>query len=162
MSINKWQFKSIMFFILIIVPANFAQAKSYNQKPKRSSSFRPPVLRNIDKIELMSIQSRMGNIEKVDATKLVEGQEAQEIIGIWRKQRFQGYSAVVCHEPPYAIKFYSKGKVVLFATVCWMCHNVTFIVPQVKTRIDFDSGSKEGILLRGIFQKAFPYEKKDG
>ena len=159
---SKWQFKSVMLFLLIIVLANLVPARSYNQKRKGSFAFRAPILRNIDKVELISIESRMGNIEKVNATKLVEGQEAQEILNLWRKQHFQGYSSAACHQPPYAIRFYSRGKVVLFASVCWMCHNVTFIVPDKKNWIEFDAESKEGIMLRELFKKAFPSENRFG
>ena len=154
--------RSVVLFTLMFVLPIFVQANKHNPMPKSNSSFRAPALRNIDKVELLSIQSRMGNIEKVDATKLVVGKEIKKIVNIWKKQRFEGYSAAACHHPPYAIKFYSKGKVVLFASVCWMCHNITFIVPQVKTWIRFSSRSKEAMMLREIFQKAFPGEKKDG
>jgi hypothetical protein len=104
----------------------------------------------------------MGNIEKVDATKIVEGRETRPVVSIWRKQRFYGRSVAACHQPPYAIKFYSRGEVVLFATVCWMCHNITFIVPDVKYWIGFGSESKEAKALREIFRKAFPSENKVG
>ena len=93
----------------------------------------------------------MGNIERVDATKVIEGQEVQEIVRAWRQQRFAGYSAAACHQPPYAIRFYSRGKVVLFASLCWMCQNVTFLVPEEKGWIRFDAGSNEARRLREIF-----------
>jgi hypothetical protein len=104
----------------------------------------------------------MGNIERVDATKLVVGQEAREFAMVWRRQRFQGYSPTACHQPPYAIKFYFRGKVVLFATICWTCDNVTFIVPHRKAWVAFVSDSREAVRLKEMFQKAFPSDRKVG
>ena len=160
MNTNKYLLKSVALLSLMIVPAISVQAQA--NKRKSQVSFRAPILRNIDKVELMSIESRMGDVEKVDATKIVEGQDARNIFAIWRKQKFTGYSAAACHQPPYALKFYSKGKVVLFATVCWACHNVTFIVPDTKHWVDFKSDAQAAKLLREIFEKAFPSEKKFG
>ena len=162
MNTNRYSLKSVALLVLMIIPAIFVQAQTNRRRSQAKASFRAPILRNIDKVELMSIESRMGNVEKVDATKLVEGREAQNILAVWRKQKFSGYSAAACHQPPYALRFYSKGKVVLFATVCWACHNVTFIVPDTKHWVDFKSDSQAAKLLREVFEKAFPSEKKFG
>jgi hypothetical protein len=125
-------------------------------------SFKAPVLKKVDKVELLSIYSRMGNVERVDATKTLEGQEAEKIAAVWRRQKIQDYSPSSCHQPPYALKFYEKDKVVLFVTVCWACRNVTFVVPQTKHWIRFDAESKEAQELREVFEKTFPGEKKFG
>lgn len=154
--------KAVALLVLMILPAILVQAQTNRRTSQAKRAFRAPILTNIDKVELMSIESRMGNIEKVEATKLVEGQEAQNILAIWRKQKFSGYSAAACHLPPYALRFYSKGQVVLFATVCWACHNVTFIVPNTKRWVDFKSDLQAAKLLREIFEKAFPSEHKFG
>lgn len=110
----------------------------------------------------MSIYSRMGDIERVEGTQRVEGRDAQKILRVWRKQRFRGYSPATCHQPPYALKFYSKDKVVLFATLCWACRNVTFIVPKSRHWVEFEHDSEAAKMLRDIFQKAFPSERKSG
>ena len=102
----------------------------------------------------------MGNIEKVNSTKSLDGEAAREILRTWRKQRFIGKSFSACHQPPYAIRFYSKGKTVLFATICWACSNVTFIVPDVKYWVEFPADSEEARLLREVFIKAFPSEQR--
>jgi len=154
--------RSVVLLTLMIAPAAFVQAQTHKGKPRAQVSFHTPVLRNIDKVELMSVYSRMGDIERVDATRLVQGRDAQAILRVWRKQRFLGYSPAMCHQPPYAIKFYSKDKVVLFATVCWACRNVTFIVPKMKHWVEFQFDSKAAKMLREIFQKAFPSETKFG
>jgi hypothetical protein len=104
----------------------------------------------------------MGNIEAVNATKTITGQEAQDIVAVWRKQRFTRYTEAACHQPPYALEFYSKGRVVLFATICWMCNNVNFITPDIGQWVYFDSDSKEAEMLKAVFKKAFPAEKTFG
>lgn len=162
MNTNKWMFKSVSLFIVLMVSLTFVQAQTYKRKSKTDTSFRAPIIRNIDKVELMSIESRMGDIEKVDATKSIEGADAQNILGVWRKQQLIGYSAAACHQPPYALKFYSKGKMVLFATVCWECHNIAFIIPDVKHWVEFQSDSQTAKALKKIFERAFPSEKKFG
>ena len=110
---SKFILKLAALFIVIIASFTSAQSQTYKRKLKAHASFRVPMLRNINKIELLSVESRMGNIEKVEATKLVERKEAQNILGVWRKQKLWGYSNAACHQPPYALKSYSKGKMVL-------------------------------------------------
>jgi hypothetical protein len=154
--------RSVILLTLMIAAAAFVQAQADKRKPAARVSFHTPLLRSIDKVELMSIYSRMGDIERVDATRLVQGQDAQNLLRVWRKQRFLGYSPAICHQPPYAIKFYSKDKLVLFATVCWACSNVTFVVPKMKHWVEFEHDSQAAKMLREIFQKAFPSETKFG
>ena len=162
MNANRCLITSVAPLALMLLVSTLVETHANPRDPKSGHSFRPPTLRKIDKVELMSIESRMGNIEAVDATRFIEGKEAQNILRIWRKQKFSGYSAAACHQPPYAIKFYAKGKVVLFATICWQCHNVTFIVPNIESWVEFASDSKDAKIFKEIFQKAFPSENKSG
>jgi hypothetical protein len=154
----KRLFKFCVLNLALLVSLTAVYGQYNNRKPKRGNSSRAPVLRTIDKVELLSIESRMGDIENIVATKMIEGQEAQKIADVWRGQGWNGYSAAACHQPPYAIKFYSKGKLILFATVCWDCHNMSFITPDIKKWVEFDVDSKESLKLKEIFQKAFPSE----
>src|SRR5689334_55971 len=82
MNIKKWQLQFTRFLLSIILLVCSAQAVPIAQKSQKVSSFRAPVLRAIDKVELMSIYSRMGDIESVDATKVIEGAAVQEIVRI--------------------------------------------------------------------------------
>lgn len=58
------------------------------------------------------------------ATKVVEGEEAERLARMWRGLRFGGLGAA-CHEPPYGLRFFSRGDLVFETTVCWVCWNVT-------------------------------------
>ena len=162
MAESKWMTRSIVILIVMICPFTFVQAKPHKRKPKAEKSFRVPLLKNIDKVELMGIESRMGNIEKIDETKIVEGKDAQQILDAWREQKYGGGSAAACHQPPYALKFFSKGKNVLFVTICWSCHNLTFIVPESKHWVYFQADTPAAKRLKEIFEKAFPSTKKFG
>jgi hypothetical protein len=159
---SKWMNKAILLLILVICSIISVQAQPPKRTFKAEKSFPVISLKNINKIELMNVESRMGNIEKVDETKIIEGKETQQILNVWREQKYGGGSAAACHQPPYAIKFYSKNKIVLFVTVCWSCHNLTFIVPEVKHWVDFESDTQAAKKLKATFEKAFPSKKKFG
>jgi hypothetical protein len=156
--LGKRLFKFFVLNLALIVSLTAVYGQNNRRKSKRENSFRAPVLRSIDKLELLSIDSLGGDADKILATKTVDGQEAQRIAGVWRGQRLNGYSAAACHEPSYAIKFYSRGKLILFASVCWDCHNISFMTPYINNWIEFDTDSKESLKLKEIFQKAFPSE----
>jgi hypothetical protein len=74
-------------------------------------------LRPIDKVELVKIGStgELGDIRSIAATKIVENKQARAIANMWRSQAFDLNHSGTCHEPPCAIKFYSQGRVVLYA-----------------------------------------------
>lgn len=74
------------------------------------------------------------------------------------QQKLVGQSPEACHQPAYGIKFYSKGRLLLFATICWSCRNIDLIVPESKGWIEFDSLSRNGQLLKRVFTNAFPKE----
>lgn len=90
----------------------------------------------------------------MEATKIVEGDEAQRIASLWRTQQYRPYTAS-CHLPAYAIKFYSEGKVLVYASLCWECDNIDFISPELKRTQGFDGRGKKGQQLLEVFTKAF-------
>jgi hypothetical protein len=76
-----------------------------------------PSVKRADKVELLSIEYEKGYILKILESKSVEGKEACDILTVWKQQNITGPSPSACHQPAYAIKFYSKGKLVVLATV---------------------------------------------
>ncbi|MBS1724979.1 MAG: hypothetical protein JSS66_18725 [Armatimonadetes bacterium] len=64
---------------------------------------------------------------RVVASKQLTGKEAEAVAKLWRSLTFNTFNQAMCHEPPYALKFESKGRVLLETTVCWHCHNFTFL-----------------------------------
>lgn len=112
-------------------------------------------LPNIDKIELLKLK-KIGDIwdGTIEATKTVEGDEARSIATLWRTQKYLPYTAS-CHLPAYAIKFYSEGKVLAYASLCWDCDNIGFINPRLKGTQGFDGKGKKGQQLLEVLTKAF-------
>jgi hypothetical protein len=117
--------------------------------------FHAPVLGAIDRVEVLSIDDSGQDSGPILGTRTLKGARAQQVAALWRKQRFTGPSASACHQPPFAVKFYSGNKVMLYATVCWGCSNVGFIVPDRKYRVKFLADSANGQLLYETFKKAF-------
>lgn len=160
MSAKKGLLESAALLTLLVFIAPPARAQTSRQTPDATASSRAHAVRHVDEVELLSVESRAGAIERVTATRLVRGREARNIVSVWRRQKFWGRSPAMCHEPPYALKFYSKGRVVLFATICWACHNVIFDVPEIEGAVAFEADSRSGKMLREIFDKAFPSDRK--
>ena len=122
-----------------------------------------PYTRNlpaIDKIELLKLtlkdDGRNGEHwnGEIDATKVLRGAEAQKVASLWRMQTFTP-NVSACHEPAYAIKFYAKGKLVAYATVCWSCNNIRFMTPELNGEQNFAGGDKRGEQLSEVFRLAF-------
>ena len=62
---------------------------------------------------------------------------------LWRKQSFVSDSPI-CHNPGYAIKFYDRDKLLVYATLCWECNNIEFLTPKLEKYVGFDGGGIKG------------------
>ena len=93
---------------------------------------------------------------KSKRTKTIAGKGVAAVFGIWKKQRLLGESPSACHQPAYALKFYAKGKLVMFATICWSCRNIDFVVPKFKHWVRFQADSRNGQMLKNLFLETFP------
>ena len=108
----------------------------------------------IDKIELQQVEAQELWIKRVLATKTIQGREAQSVARLWRSQKYGGMGAA-CHYPVYAIKFYSQGKQIAYASLCWECKNVIFIEPDLNASLGFAADGPWGRRLLAVFKKAF-------
>src|SRR6185295_14703884 len=115
--------------------------REINRKTLPYTKRLPPV----DRVELALIgdQGEMGTIRSIAAVKIVEGAQARSIASLWRSQTFDHNYSAGCHEPPYAIKFFSQGKVVLYASICWACSNIVILEPQLAGQ-GFNSNGRAG------------------
>jgi hypothetical protein len=117
-----------------------------------------PYTRNLPavcKIELLKLQLKDERWDgEIAATKVLRGAEAQKVAALWRRQTYTG-AVAACHEPAYAIKFYSRRKLIAYATVCWSCNNMYFITPNLHRTQSFLGGNKSGEQLSEIFRLAF-------
>ena len=118
-------------------------------------------LPTVDKLELLKLQLKDERWDgEIAATKVLQGAEAQKIAALWRRQTYTG-SQAACHEPAYAIKFYSRRKLIAYATICWSCNNMYFIKPNLHRTQSFLGGNKQGEQLSEIFRLAFT-EREQG
>ena len=76
-------------------------------------------LPQVDKVELFKLKKR-GDVwtGEFTAQKTVVRNEAEKVAQLWRKQSFVSDSPI-CHNPGYAIKFYDRDKLLVYATLCW-------------------------------------------
>ena len=112
-------------------------------------------LPTIDRVELQAVIDSELWIKSVEATKTIEGVEAQKAARLWRSQKWNR-SSYACHRPVYAIKFFSHGKLIFYASICWECHNVYFIEPDTKQivgSVGFAAESAKGRELLKLFKK---------
>lgn len=109
----------------------------------------------VDRIELEKFETREMRIESIAATKVLEGSEAKAVAALWRKQDYRSLAAI-CHYPAFGIKFYSKGKLLAYASLCWECNNIVFITPKLELKQAFAGNSKRGHELLEVFTRAFP------
>lgn len=135
------------------------RARPTRQELHFGARLRAPVVRYADKIELLSVKSEKGGIEEVLDTKAYTGKEAQRILAVWNRQKLNRVSGSACHQPPYAIKMYRRGKLLLMASICWACRDVYFHHPDMKYLVEFDGESRAGQALEQMFHQAFLGEK---
>jgi len=117
-------------------------------------------LPTIDKVELIKLKTN-GDFwnGEIEAVKVLEGVATQDMATLWRSQTYLPYSAI-CHLPAYAIRFYEKEKVILYATLCWQCDNIGFELPKLKATQGFGGRDKKGQKLLAVFREAFPERSK--
>ncbi|MDX6305034.1 MAG: hypothetical protein QOI77_2003 [Blastocatellia bacterium] len=108
--------------ITFVITLCVGEGKAQNAQLMRNLS-------TIDKVELQAVIDSELWIKGVEATKTIEGVDAQKVAQLWRSQKWNrtGYA---CHRPVYAIKFFSHGKLIFYASICWECHNVYFVEPN--------------------------------
>jgi hypothetical protein len=117
-----------------------------------------PYTRNlpkVDRVEILKLKLA-GDAWNGDilATKVLEGAGAQKVASLWRRQTYTSALAA-CHNPAYAIKFYSRGRLLAYASVCWSCNNIFMITPNLKMTQSFRGYDKKGEQLSDLFDAAF-------
>lgn len=108
----------------------------------------------VDRVELEAYEVAEISIKSVKATRVLEGAEARAFAALWRRQDYKPGSAA-CHYPFVGVKFYSRGRLLAHASVCWMCDNIAFMTPQLRARQSFAGNSRRGKELADAFARAF-------
>jgi hypothetical protein len=147
------RFSLPLLLLLCFVPAG-------EGKPRRFMGHKEflPYTRNlpaIDKVELLKLTLKDDHRNgEIDATKVLRGTEAQKVASLWRSQTYTP-NISACDEPAHAIKFYSHGKLLAYASVCFACENIFFITPKATRGQTFAAGDKKGEQLSEVFRLAF-------
>jgi hypothetical protein len=142
-----------LLLVLCIVPGVVGRTPRF-QGPKE---FRPYTrnLPAIDKIELLKLKLKDDHWDgEIAASKVLQRTEVKKVASLWRRQTYTS-SLAACHEPAYAIKFYSRERLIAYASVCWSCNSIYFITPDLRRTQSFAGGDKRGEQLSEIFRLAF-------
>jgi len=142
-----------ILLVLFIVPGVMGQTPRF-RGPKEFLPYTRNLPR-IDKIELLKLELKDDRWDgEVAALKVLKGAEAQKVASLWRRQTYTS-SLSACHEPAYAIKFYSRERLIAYASVCWSCNSIFFITPNLHRTQSFLGGNARGEQLSEIFRLAF-------
>jgi hypothetical protein len=142
-----------LLLVLSIVPASVGDPRRF----MGHKEFLPYTqnLPAIDRVELLKLEQKDDHWNgKIEASKVFKGTEAQKVASLWRKQTYN-QNLGACHEPAYAIKFYSKGKLLAYATVCFACSNIFLVTPKLHRTQTFEEGNKRAEQLYEVFRLAF-------
>jgi hypothetical protein len=154
MNQNNIQSMLGLLLIVCIVPTVVGKTPRYLGRKE----FRPYTQRlpSIDKIELLKLELNKDDRweGKIAGSRILKGAEAQRVASLWRRQTYNSNTSA-CHEPAYAIKFYSRRKLIGYASVCWSCNSIYFITPDLHRTQSFAGGDQKGEQLSEIFRLAF-------
>jgi hypothetical protein len=135
----------------ILMAVAFTVAVNAKNVPLRYTRRLPAV----DKVELQKLKQSEMRIESIEATKILGGKQARHVAALWRGQRFRSRSPD-CHYPAYGVKFYSRGKLVLYASLCWECDNIILLEPSLGEKQGFDGDSPAGKRLLELLKTSVP------
>jgi hypothetical protein len=153
----SWTYKPIVplaaALLLCLMPAALGQSRRYLGRKDYL-----PYTRNlprVDKVELLKLKLKDDRWDgDILATKVLRGVDARKVSSLWRRQTYTSALAA-CHNPAYAIKFYSQGKLLVYASVCWSCNSIFMITPKSTMTQSFRGYDGRGEQLSKVFDSAF-------
>ncbi len=85
-----------------------------------------PGLPNIDALDVLDLGGEfpkmLDNLVMSSCVIKVEGELAQQVANLWRQ--LKPSQSARCHMPPFGLRFYCKGELILQASICWECNNI--------------------------------------
>lgn len=110
--------------------------------------YRAADLPPIDDVEVVPVPagglpkaSRVHRRMRFEGTVALRGDAAQEIAALWRALP-EGQWLVMCHYPPFVLRFFAEDRLVLSASLCWECHNAVGTTPEGPFTVYFDGDSE--------------------
>jgi hypothetical protein len=99
----------------------------------------------------------------IQSVKVLEQEQAEEIIYLWNHLTFDIRLSALCHEPAFGYRFYRRNELVFETSVCWMCKNFTITTLKfIHGYWGFDANSKAGKALYQLSEELLPTVKTDG
>ena len=91
--------------------------------------FSPTQLLEIDAVDVVNLKDidsdrvseYMPNATNAPHVQLT-GEPAQQIANLWRHLPPGAFAR--CHIPPFGLRFYRNGELLLQASICWQCDNI--------------------------------------
>jgi hypothetical protein len=145
---TKYLFIAV-WIVFIISIAGLGEKRA----PLRLTKKLPP----IDKVKMVKVIPSEIGIKSVVAKKTIKGKEAEVFAALWRSQTFLLYSPE-CHTPGFVVKLFSKGNLIVEASLCWECNTIDFFTPQLPGAFyqGFQGDNKKGQEMLDFLQKVFP------
>jgi len=103
----------------------------------------------LDALRPDSVTGYLEAAAKADAPRAkVLGQAAQHIATLWNELRPGEQDR--CHIPPFGLRFFSGGRLLLEASLCWECNNIFGKVGTRDFSFEFDASapSSKALLAR--------------
>jgi hypothetical protein len=93
-------------------------------------------------------------------TVVLGGQQAQEFLSVWRRQKVAMKMQALCHYPTYGFRFYREQDMVTETSICWFCSNYFYRSVDGGYRwAGFDSLSSESKELLRLCDSLLPYKR---
>jgi hypothetical protein len=80
--------------------------------------------------------------------------ESERIAELWR--RLPHADAMLCHMPPYVVRFLQRDRRVAEFSVCWACNNAYGLAESAPAQFTFDAGSVVARELLAVLQRTVP------
>lgn len=121
--------------------------------------YNPKQLSEIDSIEIVNLSGLdvtahhyMNGTESAQCV-WVSSETAQEIARLWRELPYS--EQMRCHIPPFGLRFYNNGSLLLQASICWQCNNIFGEAGGEKIFYKFDAEHPISQRLLNICEQAF-------
>jgi hypothetical protein len=98
--------------------------------------------------------------EAVDAPSVrLTGVAAERVAALWR--RLPPGKQARCHTPPFGLRFYSAGRLVSQASICWECNNIFGEAGEDQVFFEFDASQPVSRDLLAECQRAIGHPAGD-
>lgn len=91
---------------------------------------------------------------------VLDGQQAEGFLSVWRRQQVAMNMQALCHYPTYGFRFYRENDIVTETSICWFCSNYFFrSIDDGYSWAGFDSSNSESNELLRLCDSILPYER---